>query len=303
MKRLAIVALAVLLAGCGVQGFFERFFGRSGPKTPTYLVGEPYAIGGVWHYPHEDFAFNETGLTSIAGAHAARTANGEAYEATAFAAGHRTLPLPSVVRVTNLENGRQMLLRLNDRGPEKIGRLLELTPRAAQLLGVGNPDATKVRVEILEAESRALAAELQGNQPIVSAIVAAAPKAGVQSEALAPPPGANAGAGRSAAPARAVVAASPITAGLQQIDGSVRQGSARNAALTIECGSFGRRDYADILRNRLASFGARLETDYNAPRDRAIFVRVGHFTTVAEADAMLTRLLGAGIAGAHIVVE
>lgn len=306
VQRSLLLALLLALTGCGAQGFFERYFHRAGPSAPRYLVGDPYAINGNWQYPHEDFEFDETGLAKIASSHASRTANGEVYATNAFAAGHRSLPLPSVIRVTNLENGRQMLLRLNDRGPDAVGRLLELTPRAAQALGVTDPDATRVRVQILEAESRAARAALQGAQPaaaVAAVRVAAAPKSGVQSEDLAPPPGAAHSAGRVAAPAPAVVAASAATTGLEKIDGRVRLVSPHAGTLAVECGSFGRRDYGDILRARLASFGARLETDYNAPRDRAYFVRVGHFHSAADADAMLDRLLRAGIAGAHVVVE
>lgn len=305
MKRLiAVSVLALLLTGCGVRGFFERYFNRSGPAAPIYLVGEPYQIGGAWNYPREDYEFSETGLAKLAGGHAARTANGEVFDQMALAAGHRSLQLPAVVRVTNLENGRQMLLRLNDRGPEGPGRLIELTARAGQVLGVSNPDATRVRVEVLDAESHAAAASVQ---PAASAApapkVAAAPSAGVVSESLAPPPGAASSAGRVAAAARPVAASDRGFAALGQVDGAVRQVSVTPTYLTVEAGSFGRRDYADILRVRLARFGARLATDYNAPRDRAYFVRVGRFVTVADADAMLAQLLREGIAGARIVVE
>ena len=305
MRRLIPLSLlALLLTGCGVQGFFERFFNRAGPSAPTYLVGEPYQIGGVWNYPREDYEFAETGLAKLAGAHAARTANGENFDQTAFAAGHRSLQLPAVVRVTTLENGRQMLLRLNDRGPDVPGRLIELTTRAGQFLAVSNPDATRVRVEILDAESHAVAS---GVQPRPTATLApkvtAAPSAGVVSESLAPPPGASSGAGRTAAAARPVAASDTGFTALGTVDGAVRLVSVTPTTLTVEAGSFGRRDYADILRARLARFGARLATDYNAPRDRAYFVRVGRFTSVAEADAILAQLLREGIAGARIVVE
>jgi len=305
VKRLIPVALlALLLTGCGVQGFFERFFNRAGPTTPIFLVGEPYQIGGVWNYPREDYEFAETGLAKLAGPHASRTANGEVFDQMAFAAGHRSLQLPAVVRVTNLENGRQMLLRLNDRGPDAPGRMIELTARAGQFLAITNPDATRVRVEILDAESHAVAAGVQPSPvPAAAPKVTAAPSAGVVSESLAPPPGAASGGGKVAAAARPIMASNTGFAAIGQIDGAVRIVSVTPTILTVEAGTFGRRDYADILRVRLARFGARLATDYNAPRDRAFFVRVGRFNTVAEADAMLAQLLREGIAGARIVVE
>jgi len=305
VKRFVPLALlAFLLTGCGVQGFFERYFNRAGPSTPIYLVGEPYQIAGVWNYPREDYEFAETGLAKLAGTHASRTANGEIFDQTAFAAGHRSLQLPAVVRVTNLENGRQMLLRPNDRGPDAPGRMIELTARAGQFLAVTNPDATRVRVEILDAESHAVAAGVQPAPSAAPALkVTAAPSAGVVSESLAPPPGAASGAGKVAAAARPVAASDAGFAAQGKVDGAVRQLPVTPTTLSVEAGNFGRRDYADILRFRLARFGARLATDYNAPRDRAYFVRVGRFNTEAEADAMLAQLLREGIAGARIVVE
>ena len=124
----------------------------------TYKVGNPYQIMGRWYYPKEDYNYSETGIASWYGEdfHAKRTANGEKYDMHTLTAAHRTLPLPCIVRVTNLENGRSLVVRVNDRGPYAKDRIIDLSKRAAQLLGYQMQGTTKVKVEIMAKESRAL---------------------------------------------------------------------------------------------------------------------------------------------------
>lgn len=148
----------------------------AGPSSPPsqvrdYKIGKPYQVMGVWYYPRVDYDYSETGIASWYGPgfHGKRTANGEIYDQMALTAAHRTLPMPSLVRVTNLQNGRVLVLRVNDRGPFKNGRIIDLSRRAAQLLDVERAGTAKVRVEILEAESRQLAAIAQGRAATESA--------------------------------------------------------------------------------------------------------------------------------------
>lgn len=125
----------------------------------SYKVGNPYTVSGVRYYPREDFTLSETGIASWYGPnfHGKRTANGEIYNQNDLTAAHRTLQMPSIVRVTNLENGRSVVLRINDRGPFKRGRVIDVSKRAAELLGfIGNGTA-RVRVDVLEKESRQIA--------------------------------------------------------------------------------------------------------------------------------------------------
>ena len=94
------------------------------------------------------------------GFHGKQTANGEIYDMNDLTAAHRTLPMPSIVRVTNLENGRSLKLKVNDRGPFARERIIDVSRRASQLLGFHQQGTTPVRVEIVEDESRMLAAAL-----------------------------------------------------------------------------------------------------------------------------------------------
>ena len=112
--------------------------------------------------PKEDYHYSEIGTASWYGDdfHAKRTANGEKYDMNTLTAAHRTLPLPSIVRVTNLENGRSLVLRVNDRGPYAKERIIDISKRGAQLLGYQTKGTAKVKVEIMADESKALKAAL-----------------------------------------------------------------------------------------------------------------------------------------------
>ncbi|EFH10514.1 septal ring lytic transglycosylase RlpA family protein, partial [Teichococcus cervicalis] len=129
---------------------------------PRYMLGEPYAMGGVWSYPREDFALQETGLAAVIADPRAgrRTTNGEIWDPAALVAAHRTLQLPAILLVTNLENGRQLRVRVNDRGPAQPGRVLGLSRRAAELLGVPAAGGTQLAIAVDGEASRALASAL-----------------------------------------------------------------------------------------------------------------------------------------------
>ena len=178
LKRIATVLVVLFVAGCSSHGTPE-LSGLS-PKAQAvvikqyggvYKVGNPYQIMGRWYYPKEDYHYSEVGTASWYGDdfHAKRTANGEKYDMHTLTAAHRTLPLPSIVKVTNLENGRSLVVRVNDRGPYAKDRIIDLSKRAAQLLGYQVKGTTKVRVEIMAEESKALKAALlnQQYQPVI----------------------------------------------------------------------------------------------------------------------------------------
>src|SRR4051794_32654374 len=128
----ALIALALLTA-C--------ITGPTAVPNPHYVLGQPYRAGGVWHYPHEEYELSGTGLAqAMAGKHPPLTSNGERFDPMAMAAAHPTLQLPAIARVTNLETGRAVLVRINDRGEGNPRRLIELTPRASALLGMADSD-------------------------------------------------------------------------------------------------------------------------------------------------------------------
>lgn len=120
-----------------------------GHQGGVQKIGNPYKIAGVWYYPKSDPGYDQTGLASWYGQkfHNKSTANGEIFNMNALTAAHKTLPLPSFVKVTNLKNGRNLILRVNDRGPFVGDRIIDVSRRAAQLLGFDRDGVTKVRIQ------------------------------------------------------------------------------------------------------------------------------------------------------------
>jgi rare lipoprotein A len=168
----ALVALAVLAAACSrsapPQGAetraqrpaFDPRTGTSasprviadGQRIPkgggTYKVGAPYQVSGRWHYPREEPGYDRRGIASWYGDdfHGRRTANGEIYDMHALTAAHPTLPIPSYVWVTNEQNGRTLLVRVNDRGPYAHDRIIDLSRAVARALGTEGRGLGEVRV-------------------------------------------------------------------------------------------------------------------------------------------------------------
>ncbi|MFN7662477.1 MAG: septal ring lytic transglycosylase RlpA family protein [Alphaproteobacteria bacterium] len=135
----------------------------------VYKVGKPYKVNGVWYFPAENPRYDEIGFagTYPKNFHGQRTANGEIYGRDLLTASHKTLPLPSVVQVTNLNNNKSLILRINDRGPFVNDRLIDLSEKAAELLEVSQDGPTKVRIEILNQESQEAAGAVQGSEKAV----------------------------------------------------------------------------------------------------------------------------------------
>lgn len=113
-----------------------------------YLVGKPYTVRGQVYTPKDDPSYVAQGTASWYGGdfHGRLTANGEIFSANALTGAHPTLPLPSYVRVTNLENGRSVVVRVNDRGPYLPGRLMDVSARAADMLGFMNRGSANIQV-------------------------------------------------------------------------------------------------------------------------------------------------------------
>lgn len=202
---LGVVAAAALLGACAETQLVSHAVKVAEPapqqqktdsaaKPGTYKIGKPYQIDGAWYYPAEDYSYAETGIASWYGSdfHGKYTANGELYDMNDLTAAHRTLPMPSLVRVTNLDNGRSIVIRVNDRGPFARGRIIDVSRRSAQLLGFEKIGTAKVRVEIMADESRQLAALARRTPGPDDEKVAAVPAGQVSVQALAPPPGTTA---------------------------------------------------------------------------------------------------------------
>jgi rare lipoprotein A len=115
----------------------------------TYRVGKPYTVAGQVYVPEEDTSYREEGLASWYGDdfHGRLTANGEVFDMASLTAAHPTLPMPCYARVTNLSNGKSLIVRVNDRGPYHGNRLMDVSSRAADLLEFKGNGIARVRVE------------------------------------------------------------------------------------------------------------------------------------------------------------
>jgi rare lipoprotein A len=149
----------------------------------TYRVGKPYVVAGRVYYPEDNARYRAEGMASWYGAdfHGRLTANGEVYDSHGISAAHPTMPLPSYARVTNVANGRSLIVRVNDRGPYHGNRVVDLSVQAAYLLGFHRHGTARVRVEyvgpapIEGSDDRVLAATLRHHGPARLQVASAQP--------------------------------------------------------------------------------------------------------------------------------
>jgi rare lipoprotein A len=168
VRAACLVGVGGILASCSASGpqspkFSEAEYGKSSPrvvasnrKVPDgggrYMVGEPYRVAGKTYIPQDDpVGYTATGNASWYGNnfHGRKTANGEVYDMHDLSAAHPTLPLPSYVRVTNLSNGRSVMVRVNDRGPFTHNRVIDVSSQAASMLDFKRAGTAKVQVEYI----------------------------------------------------------------------------------------------------------------------------------------------------------
>src|SRR3981081_2345219 len=191
-RRAAAVAACLVLANCASSGKFASrvdpkygvsssprvvAFGEPVPKGGgTYRVGKPYTVAGRVYVPEEDTSYREEGLASWYGDdfHGRLTANGEVFDMASLTAAHPTLPVPCEARVTNLSNGKPLIVRVNDRGPYHGNRLIDVSNKAAELLEFKGNGVARVRVEYVAraplegSDDRQLVATLRTGVPAPS---------------------------------------------------------------------------------------------------------------------------------------
>ncbi len=188
----AAVAACLVLANCASSGKFASrvdpkygvsssprvvAFGEAVPKGGgTYRVGKPYTVGGRIYVPEEDSTYREEGMAPWYGddCHGRLTANGEVFDMASLTAAHPTLPMPCYARVTNLGNGKSLIVRVNDRGPYHGNRLIDVSNKAAELLEFKGNGVARVRVEYVAraplegSDDRQLIATLRTGEPAPS---------------------------------------------------------------------------------------------------------------------------------------
>ena len=148
-----LLLYTLFLSGCGTLDDATPTIDKHAKRG----YNKPYQINGAWYHPHESYEYCEEGIASHYGQkdgfHGKKTSTGERFNAHGLTAAHKTMPIPSVVRVTNLENGRSLKLEVIDRGPFVKGRIIDVSSKAAKVLGFYEKGLAKVRVESLVNES------------------------------------------------------------------------------------------------------------------------------------------------------
>lgn len=309
------VPLALVLAACGTTET-----PRSAPLKQGgggYKVGNPYQINGIWYYPSENDRYDSTGIASWYGPqfHGKRTANGEIFDENQLTAAHPTLPMPVLARVTNLENGKSLIVRVNDRGPFAAGREIDMSKKAAEMLGFMQKGTAKVRVQYIGrapldggiGDGRAVA-ETFVAPPVVTPdderrVSGTAPMtavASVSTSVLAAPPGAA-----SAPPPAPAATMKPIpdTAPARSVETVEQIPVTGSGTLYVQAGSFQNLQNAEAVRQQLTGVGqVEIQTTMidGTPYYR---VRVGPLTDVPAADSSLQSVIAQGHKGARIIVD
>lgn len=317
----AVTACAGLLGACAETKLAVHTAKTvSGPaseprKAGTYKVGNPYQIAGTWYYPKEDYDYREEGVASWYGPgfHGQLTANGEVYDQRDMTAAHRTLPLPSMVRVTNLDNGRSLVLRINDRGPFAKNRIIDISERGAQLLDFVNKGTARVRVEILAEESLALKRALLdgGSVPDDMPVIAAAPRGAVQGETLAAPLPAAPPAPAPAPIRASVQAAAPQPAALVPLVSTAAAATppaspapaSSGIGTYVQAGAFSDADNVRRLEAQLNGVAPVVVTPVEIDGRKLLRVRLGPIASDAEAERVLAAVQAQGLPGARVVRE
>jgi rare lipoprotein A len=303
LRHLFTLTCLLALAACGTTR-------QTAQTGATYKVGEPYQIDGTWYYPHEDYSYDQTGIASWYGQdfHGQRTANGEIFNKDELTAAHKTLPLPTLARVTNLENGKSIVVRINDRGPFSGSRLIDLSQRGSQLLGFEKQGTAKVRVQVLADESKAIADAMRhyGSGPTNVAassppmpVVNAAPLTPVSSQTLDSPSPESAEL-QPVKTTPAVHQALLKTTPVQEVEQLPVTGANQ---IYVQAGAFSRAENANALKQKLARFGKANVTEAVVNGTKFYRVRVGPIADVQHADAVIGKINQSGAGKSRIVIE
>ena len=271
---------------------------------PRYKIGDPYTVGGVWYYPERNLTYDETGIGSWYGSEFAGrlTANGEIFDPEQITAAHKTLPMPSVVRVTNLDNGKSLVVRVNDRGPFVPGRIIDLSRESARLLGFKELGIAKVRVQLLAEQSLRLEdLAKKGKFPEVE---------GLPEE---PKPDFNA-VGTSTVSFSATSSSGRSTYqtedGQSAIDllsssrvGEMIEVAPIETSIWVQIGAFHSKSNALNVLGKMSGIGNGQISQVDVDGQVLHRVRLGPATSVEMADDLLDGVFGLGFTGARIVVD
>jgi rare lipoprotein A len=321
----AVILLLACLGACSHKGSSGGGGGGVASRG-MYKVGNPYV-------PQEEFNHVETGVASWYGPgfHTKATANGETYDQQDHTAAHRTLQMPSVVRVTNLDNGRSTVVRINDRGPYARGRIIDMSRAAAEDLGMTGKGTARVRIDQLSAESQTVKEVALGGggpseqQAALTQLASGRRSAPVSAPVPVPAPvqAAPAPVEQAAAPRQEVyvraepqppivpfgkssgpLPAGPGTGGASVASLASASGSSQSgASFYVQTGAFSTMNNAVRQRELINSYGATEIFQAQAGGHEVYRVRVGPYTTQDAAGIVADRLKRSGYGEARVVSD
>ncbi|MBP3397781.1 MAG: septal ring lytic transglycosylase RlpA family protein [Alphaproteobacteria bacterium] len=245
-KVLSLAVLTAMLSGCmdlsttgnntsyGADGFGEETLVTTGGETlndtyllaaaPKYYIGSAYKVDDVQYIPVEDLTYNQSGVAGVIPAelNGTKTSNGEVYDMNKMFATSKTLPLPTIARVTNLDNGQSVVVRVNNRGPFVNTRLMDLSPAAAKAIGMNGQG--KVQIQVLGEQSM-----------IVKNATVGVP---AQPAVVAQP-----------------VVAEPVVTETVTVSEPVAVAAPASGDYSVQVAAFYAQDSADALANRMKTYG------------------------------------------------
>lgn len=264
------------------------------PVPAGYKLGNAYLVEGVRYFPRFDPNYSETGIASWYGEpfHGRDTANGERYDMNELTAAHKTMPMPSTARVTNLENGRTLMLRVNDRGPFVTGRIIDISRRGAQLLGFYGKGTAKVRVEFIEfapltviADSEQPKRRLDTEEVVAIQSEPTAERPAITSQYLDAPETELGSSGND-----------ELSSTLEPENGTTLTG------MFVQVGAFAERANAVNLARRLSGLSRSVISAANINGRTLFRVRMGPIADLEQADHLLAKVIGAGHGDARLIV-
>ena len=330
---------AGLLAGCselpsaedfGFGGAPVAFSGHVPKGGGHYSLGEPYRVAGKTYVPRDNPSYSAVGEASWYGRdfHGHKTANGEVYDMSGFTAAHPTLPLPCYVRVTNLANGRSMVVRVNDRGPFTRGRVIDVSSSVAELLDFKRAGTTRVQVKYVGPadvdgnDRRMLLASYQGpgargtpegSDKRPGVILASAPAARSRPaiDFGIADPGPDNGSDDALAPfvlragfASSYAAPNPLTpaqSAAAELAAGAADAPARPVPAIIQLGSFSDPDNADRTQRMFERYGKVVVVDRLSNSGALRSVRVVIEDPAIRPETVIAAAEAAGLTGAYLV--
>ena len=312
-KAIFMVLMLLMLPGCASMELAVDLYKKQTREAaedegvvaaPRYKVGNPYKVAGIWYYPERNLTYDETGIGSWYGDEFAGklTANGEIFDPELVTAAHKTLPMPSVVRVTNLDNGKSLVVRINDRGPFVAGRIIDLSREAARRIGYKDNGLARVRVQVLAEQSLRLEKLAKsGKFPSIGGVPTTAMP---EVEAAAKPTvnlTATSNTGRSAYSSNNGQSALDLLS--QSRVGEVMTVAPVTTQIWVQVGAFHSESSAASVLAQVETVGNGEVSSMSKAGQTLHRVRLGPVQSVSEADKLLDGVVKIGFSGARIIVD